>query len=75
MRTLPSRPQPYRLLYFGAARGSAVSILREVELVALDASGAITASASMPWPAGAIGLRIVDQDGHEVFERLKADWL
>ena len=38
-----------------------------------DASGAIRAAAEAAWPPRAVGLRVLDLDGREIFERLKAD--
>ncbi len=73
MRILQPKPQQFRLQYFGASGCQDPDVANEIEIVAEDASEAIRASASKPWPVGAIGLRIVDIDGHEVFERLKAD--
>jgi hypothetical protein len=70
MRILRPRPQQFRLRYIAAS----ATIVREIELAAPDVAGAIRASASMPWPTGAVGLRIVDADDQEVFERPKADF-
>ena len=74
MRTIQPRPQRFRVRYFATRVETSGDVLSEVELTALDADHAIEASASMPWPRGAIGLCIVDNDGREVFERPRSDW-
>ena len=64
----PARP-PYRIQFVdgGAERGT--SILKEVRLDASDPSGAVREASRLRWPPRAIGFRLVDQDGQEVFGR------
>jgi hypothetical protein len=45
----------------------------ECDLASVDAESAILEVANLDWPPGALGLRIVDNEGLGVFERLKAD--
>ena len=68
MRILRPRPQRFRVRYVSAS----AAIVQEIEFTASDLSEAVQASALMPWPRLATGLRIVDSDGQDVFERLKA---
>lgn len=63
----------FRVQFAGASRDRGPSILTEVEIEAEDVSGAIIAAAKIAWPPRTIGLRIVDGEGREVFERHKAD--
>jgi hypothetical protein len=70
---LAARPQQFRLQFFGVSTDQGPAILVEIPMQAADASAAIRAAAQTAWPANAIGLRIVDREGREMFERLKAD--
>jgi hypothetical protein len=72
-RILFARPQRFRLQFFAAADDHGPAILAETEMEATDASAAIRASADANWPPGALGLRIIDHEGREIFERLRAD--
>jgi hypothetical protein len=72
-RVLAVRPQCFRLQYFGAGDDNGPSVLTETEIQATDASGAIRAAVAAGWPPRAVGLRVLDLDGREIFERLKAD--
>jgi hypothetical protein len=72
-RILAARPQRFRLQYFAIADDRGPSIVLETEIDAADASAAIRAAAETGWPPRAIGLRILDREGREIFERLKAD--
>ena len=72
-RILAARPQRFRLQFFAAADDRGPPIIAETEMQAADASAAIRASADADWPPRAIGLRILDHEGREIFERLKAD--
>jgi hypothetical protein len=45
------------------------SIMKEVELSASDPSGAVREAARLRWPPRAIGFRLIDGDGREVFGR------
>lgn len=73
MPSLEPRRQRFRLRYVRAEGDRGEEVVGEVDLEALDVSAAIRASASFPWPPGAVALHIVDRDGQEVFEQLKAD--
>jgi hypothetical protein len=68
-----AQPQQFRLQFYGVATDRGPAILLETPIQAGDASAAIHAAAQAAWPANAIGLRIVDREGREVFDRLKAD--
>jgi hypothetical protein len=72
-RILAARPQRFRLQFFAAADDRGPSIVAETEIQAADASAAIRAAADADWPPRAIGLRILDHEGREIFERLRAD--
>jgi hypothetical protein len=72
-RILASGPQPFRLQFFGVAGERGAAIVAEAEIRAAGASDAIRAAVEADWPARAIGLRVLDCEGREVFERLRAD--
>jgi hypothetical protein len=72
-RILAVRPQCFRLQFFGVDADHGPIVLTETEIQAPDASSAIRAAADAGWPARAVGLRVLDLEGHEIFERLKAD--
>lgn len=72
-RVLALKPQRFRLQFFGVGPDLSPSVLTETEIRATDASGAIHAAAEAAWPPRAVGLRVLDQEGREIFERLKAD--
>jgi hypothetical protein len=72
-RLLAVKPQRFRLQFFGVGADHGPIVLTETEIQAPDASGAIRAAAEAIWPPQAIGLRVLDLEGQEVFERLKAD--
>jgi len=72
-RILAAKPQRFRLQFFAVAGDRGPAILRETEIEAADASDAIRAACDADWPSRAIGLRILDGEGREIFERLKAD--
>lgn len=67
-------PQQFHLGYFGVTTNRGLAVLDETEIEAVDQSAAILAVAEIPWPAWAVGLRVVDEKGHPIFERLKSDW-
>ncbi|MDE3230457.1 MAG: hypothetical protein KGO05_11295, partial [Chloroflexota bacterium] len=68
-----AKPPQFRLLFVGVARGRGLSVLKVVELQVSDVSSAIVAAAKFEMPPHALGLRILDREGREVFERHKAD--
>ena len=72
-RILAVRPQCFRLQFFGVDADHSPIVVTETEIQAPDASSAIRAAADAAWPARALGLRVLDLEGREVFERLKAD--
>lgn len=63
----------FRIQFIGAARDRALTTLTEVEIQASNVSAAIVAAANIAWPPRTIGLRILDDEGREVFARQKAD--
>jgi len=72
-RILAARPQRFRLQFFAGADERGPAIVGESEIEAPDASAAIRDAVDADWPPRAIGLRILDREGHEIFERLRAD--
>jgi hypothetical protein len=72
-RILGARRQRFRLQFFAVADGRGPAIVLETEIEAADASAAIRAAADADWPPRAIGLRILDLEGREIFERLRAN--
>jgi hypothetical protein len=72
-RLLAVKPQLFRLQFFGVATERGPLVLTESDLDASDASDAIRMAAQAQWPARAIGLRVLDREGREIFERLRAD--
>ena len=72
-RILATNPQCFRLQFFGVGPDLGPAVLNETEIRAPDASGAIRAAADAAWPPRAVGLRVLDLEGREIFERLKAD--
>ena len=72
-RILAARPQCFRLQFFGVGAAYGPAVLTETEIQATDASGAIREAVATNWPPTAVGLRLFDREGREIFERLKAD--
>jgi hypothetical protein len=72
-RVLAVKPQRFRLQFFGVGADLGPAIVTETEIQAPDASGAIRAAVEAVWPPRAVGLRVLDLEGREIFERLKAD--
>jgi hypothetical protein len=72
-RVLAVRPQCFRLQFFGLGADHGPAVLTETEIQATDASGAIREAVMANWPPRAVGLRLLDLEGREIFERLKAD--
>jgi hypothetical protein len=72
-RVLAARPQRFRLQFFGVGADHGPTVLTETEFQAADASVAIREAATTSWPPRAVGLRLLDLEGREIFERLKAD--
>ena len=70
MRIVSESPSlEYRLQFLGARTEGEPSILEEVELRASDPSGAVREAARLRWPPSAIGFRLIDGEGREVFGR------
>jgi hypothetical protein len=72
-RILAVRPQFFRLQFFGLGADHGPAVLTETEIQATDASGAIRDAIAANWPPRAVGLRLLDLEGREIFERLRAD--
>jgi hypothetical protein len=72
-RILAVGPQRFRLQFFGVGADHGPAVLTETEIQATDASGAIREAVMANWPPRAVGLRLLDLEGREIFERLKAD--
>jgi hypothetical protein len=72
-RILAIRPQRFRLQFFGVGADHGPAVLTETEIQAADTSGAIRDAVAANWPPRAVGLRLLDLEGREIFERLKAD--
>jgi hypothetical protein len=63
----------FRIQFFGVPTDRAPTILGEVDLLALDASTAISQAAHAAWPPRAIGFCLIDREGRAVFGRQMAD--
>ncbi len=72
-RVLAARPQRFRLQFFGVGADQGPTVLTETEIQAADASVAIRQAVTTSWPPRAVGLRLLDLEGREIFEQLKAD--
>ncbi len=66
-------PRSFRIQYVGSQSDRGSSILKDVEIEVPNVSSAIVAAAKLKLPPGTIGLRILDREGREVFERHKGD--
>ena len=72
LRILSGKPQQFRLQFLRPANATEPVVETETNLWAPDASAAVRVAVEAPWPAEAIGLRIVDREGCTVFERQRA---
>lgn len=72
-RILHVKPRQFRLQFFAVAGNHGPAIVAEADIPAADASDAIRAAAEAPLPPRAIGVRVLDREGREIFEQLKAD--
>jgi hypothetical protein len=72
-RVLAVRLQRFRLQFFGLGADLGPAVLTETEIEAADASSAIREAVEARWPPRAVGLRLLDLEGQEIFEQLKAD--
>jgi hypothetical protein len=68
-----ARSQRFRLQFFGGGADLRPAVLSETEIQAADASEAVREAVATRWPPRAVGLRLLDLEGREIFERLKAD--
>jgi hypothetical protein len=73
LRILTAKPKQFRLQFFGAPDHAGSPVLNETNIWLPDAPTALPMAVDAPWPAGATGSRIVDDDGNTVIERLKPD--
>ena len=64
----PARP-PYRIEFVGGEAERGTSILKEVGLRASDPTEAVREASRLRWPTRAIGFRLIDREGREVFGR------
>jgi hypothetical protein len=62
------RDQQFRVRYFGQ-----LGTLHDVEISARDTATAIRTAREAQWPPNAIGFRLVNVEGREVFEEIRAD--
>jgi hypothetical protein len=67
------RPQKFRLQFFGVGPKRRPIIISEIDIQAVDAAAAIRQSTVAIWPPSAIGMRILNPEGHKVFEQIKPD--
>jgi hypothetical protein len=65
--------KPFRIQFIGTTPDRARPILKEVDFQGSDVSSAVVFAAKLDWPPKTTGLRIIDCEGREVFERHKAD--
>jgi hypothetical protein len=72
-RILGAKPAPFRVFFVGDAPGRGMSVLKEVELQVSDTSMAIVAAAKLECPTNTVGIRIIDREGREVFERHRTE--
>src|ERR1700722_10050287 len=72
-RILAVRLQRFRLQFFGLGADLESAVLAETEIEAVDAPSAIREAVEARWPPRAVRLRLLDLEGREIFERLKAD--
>jgi hypothetical protein len=64
----------FHLRYFGVVAEHGLDVMNETDLEVVDQSAAVLAVGDLPWPAWAVGVRVVDEKGRLVFDRLKSDW-
>jgi hypothetical protein len=63
----------FRLQFLAVADDRTLMIVKEHEVHAPDAPGAVRQALQIEWPPQAIGFKRIDQDGHEVFGRQNGD--
>jgi hypothetical protein len=59
----------YRIQFLGPGTDDGTTLLAEVEVRASDIATAMREATHTSWPPGAIGFRLVDDDGREVLGR------
>jgi len=64
----PARP-PYRIQFVGGEFERGTSVLKEIGLRASDPSEAVREASRLRWPTRAVGFRLIDREGREVFGR------
>jgi hypothetical protein len=69
----PHRSPEFRLQFFGVGANRRPIIVADIGIQAASAAAAIRKATVAIWPPNAIGLRILDSEGQEVYERRKAD--
>jgi hypothetical protein len=62
-----AQASPFRLQFLGASSHSSWAILGVVDVRAPDVSAAIREAAHVAWPPRAIGFRLIDHQGREIF--------
>ena len=67
------RPRKFLLQFFGVGPGRRPIIVSEIGIQATDVAAAIRQSTVAIWPPNAIGMRILNPEGHKVLEQLKPD--
>ncbi|HTR11843.1 MAG TPA: hypothetical protein VMI72_00975 [Roseiarcus sp.] len=70
---LAEKPRRFRLQFLSSDGAPDAAVQDERSVWALDASTAAGMATNTPLPAGATGFRLVDPDGHTVFERQTAE--
>jgi len=68
-----SAARQYRLQFLGAGTGRGLRVLEEIGIHATDVSRAIRQAIHIAWPQQAIGFRLFDHEGREVFRRQNDD--
>ena len=63
----------FRLQFLAVANDRTLKVVKEHEVHAPNAPGAIRQAVQIEWPPQAIGFKLIDQDGHEVFGRQNGD--
>ena len=63
----------FRLQFLAVADDRTLQVVKENEVRARDAPQAIRQAVQIEWPPQAIGFKLIDQDGHEVFGRQNGD--
>jgi len=68
-----SAPGEYRIQFLGAGTDRGLRVLEEVGVHATDVPRAIRQAIHIAWPPQAIGFRLFDHEGREVFRRQNDD--